>query len=194
MLCVSSDDRSDNRRPPAELPATWTGRLLLGAVAVVGTVAYAMSFRTFPTEALPTGNNPAGAWLAPAGAAVGIAAGLSWLFFGAVLLGITGGRPSVLAWADACLRTMAAGIGVLVAAASFNVCVAALWPLPEGFVLCVNLVLLVNANALMGAVFYRQARRLGLGPVAAVTAWMAALNGAFALLLMSLYRTGAFQS
>ena len=183
------DVTSNNRRPLPVLPAAWPARLLLAAVAVVGTVAYAMSFRTLPGG---PATDSAGPWLAPAGAAVGVAAGVSWVFFGAVLLTLTGGKPSPMAWADACLCTMAAGIGVLVVAAAFNVCVAAPWPLPAGLVLGVNLVLLVNANALMGAVFYRQARRLGLGPVASVTAWMAALNGAFVLLLTGLYRTGAF--
>ena len=191
MLCVSSD----NRRPPAETAATWPARLLLAAVAVAGTVAYALSFRTLPDGA-GAGAEPhfAGAWLAPAGAAVGVAAGLSWLFFGAVLLALTGGKPSPLAWADACLRTMAAGIAVLVVASAFNLCAAAAWPLPHGLVVGTNLVLLVNANVLMGVTFFRQARRLGLGPGATVTAWVAALNGAFALLLMALYGSGAFDS
>jgi hypothetical protein len=181
------------------LPGAWPQRLLLGVVAVAGTVAYSASFRTVPT----TGAR----WLAPAGLAVGAAAGVSWLAFGAVLLLLTGGRPSVLKWADACLRTMAAGIAVLTFGTAFNLGVAPLWQAsaghasagapsgpPLGLLLGVHLVLLANGNVVMGVAFFREARRLGLGPAAAVAAWACVLNGVFALILMSLYRTGAFES
>jgi hypothetical protein len=110
-----------------------------------------------------------------------------------VLLLVTGGRPSPLKWADACLRTMAAGIAVLSVGTVFNLGVAPLWRPPTGLLLGVHLVLLVNGNVVMGVAFYREARRLGLGPAAAVTAWTCALNGAFALILMSLYMNGAFE-
>jgi hypothetical protein len=58
--------------------------LLLAAFAV----AYSASSRTVPAADA--------AWLAPAGTAVGVAAGVSWLAFGAALLLLTGGRPSPL--------------------------------------------------------------------------------------------------
>ena len=95
----------------------WVGRVLLGVLAVAGTIAYALSFRTVPTAA---------AWLPPAGAAVGAAAGVSWLAFGAVLMLFTRGRPAPLEWADACLRTMAAGIAVLTVGTAFNLGVSPL--------------------------------------------------------------------
>jgi hypothetical protein len=180
MMWRGSDNAARRCRPSA-----WPVRVLLGVVAVAGTVAYAASFRTVSTEA--------GAWLAPAGAAVGAAAGVSWLAFGAVLLLVTHGRPSPLKWADACLRTMAAGIAVLTFGTAFNLGVAPTWRPPVGLLSGVHLVLLANANAVMGVAFFREARRLGLGPAAAVTAWACALNGVFALILMSLYRTGAFE-
>src|SRR6186713_1166612 len=88
---------------PLRLASAWPQRLLLSVVAVAGTVAYSASFRTVPTA---PGDAASAAWLAPAGAAVGAAAGVSWLAFGATLLLITGGRPSPMKWADACLRTM----------------------------------------------------------------------------------------
>src|SRR3954469_14938657 len=152
---------------PLRLPGAWPQRLLLGVVAVAGTVAYSASFRTVPTADA--------AWLAPAGAAVGAAAGVSWLAFGAVLLLLTGGRPSVLKWADACLRTMAAGIAVLTFGTAFNLGVAPLWHAsvgappgpPLGLLLGVHLVLLANGNVVMGVAFFREARRLGLGTAAA---------------------------
>ncbi len=181
---------------PLRLASAWPQRLLLGVVAVAGTVAYSASFRTVPTA---PGDAASAAWLAPAGAAVGAAAGVSWLAFGATLLLITGGRPSPLKWADACLRTMAAGIVVLTFGTAFNLGVAPLlWHgrqgLPLGLLLGVHLVLLANGNAVMGVAFFREARRLGLGPAAAVAAWACGLNGVFALILMFLYRTGAFES
>lgn len=180
---------------PLRLASAWPQRLLLGVVAVAGTVAYSASFRTVPTV---PGDAASAAWLAPAGAAVGAAAGASWLAFGATLLLITGGRPSPLKWADACLRTMAAGIAVLTFGTAFNLGVAPLlWHgphgLPLGLLLGVHLVLLGNGNAVMGVAFFREARRLGLGPAAAVAAWACGLNGVFALILMFLYRTGAFE-
>jgi hypothetical protein len=167
------------------LPGAWPQRLLLAAFAVAGTVAYSASFRTVPT--------PGAAWLAPAGAAVGAAAGVSWLAFGAALLLLTGGRPSPLKWADACLRTMAAGIAVLTFGTALNLGVAPLWRPPVGLLLGVQLVLLGGGDVLMGVAFCRETRRLGLGPAAAVAAWVCVLNGVFALILMSLFRTGAFE-
>jgi len=184
---------------PLRLTSAWPQRLLLGVVAVAGTVAYSASFRTVPTDPGDAASAAAAsaAWLAPAGAAVGAAAGVSWLAFGATLLLITGGRPSPLKWADACLRTMAAGIAVLTFGTAFNLGVAPLWHgpqgLPLGLLLGVHLVLLANGNAVMGVAFFREARRLGLGPAAAVAAWACGLNGVFALILMFLYRTGAFE-
>jgi hypothetical protein len=160
----------------------WVGRVLLGVLAVAGTIAYALSFRTVPTAA---------AWLPPAGAAVGAAAGVSWLAFGAVLMLFTRGRPAPLEWADACLRTMAAGIAVLTVGTAFNLGVSPLRGIPLGLLLGVHAALLVIGNVVMGVMFSREARRLGLGPAVAIAAWTCALDGVFALILMALYRTGA---
>lgn len=165
-------------------PERWFTRLGLAAVAFAGTAFYAGSFQFLGgRESLGT-----------AGVAIGIAAGVSWLIFGALLLLLTAGRPSALDWADACLRTMAAGIVVLVLAALFNGGVALSNTRPPAALLAaIHLVLLLIGNLLMCGVFYRNARRLGLSPRKAIAAWMLGLNGAFMLILLSLYRSGAMQ-
>jgi hypothetical protein len=88
---------------------------------------------------------------------------------------------------------MAAGIAVLTFGTAFNLGVAPLWHPPLGLLLGVHLVLLANGNVVRGVAFFREARRLGLGPAAAAAAWVCVLNGVFAVILMSLYRTGAFE-
>lgn len=151
----------------SERPAalSWGARLALGAVAVAGSAAYAASF----------------AWAPQAGEAVrlarpiAIAAGLSWPAFGAALLLATRRRPSVLAWADACLVTMAPGIGVLLLSALLNL-------LHRGTTPAHGLVLLLS-NAAMAGVFVSRARRLGMRAPLAVALWVGVLDGAFLLLL-----------
>lgn len=174
---------SDNRRPPAAAdPFEWPARLLLALVALGGTLAYAASFR-----ALPRADGLAGV-----AAGVGLAAGVSWPAFGAVLLLVTGARPSPLHWADACLRTMCAGVVILALAAALNLNARLVSP---GFdarpaLAAAHGVLLLLGNALMLATFVAEARRLGLGAGAAVTLWVLALDGTFLTTLLFLYRIG----
>jgi hypothetical protein len=160
-----------------ETTLTTAGRLALGAVAVGGTIAYAWSF-TRVASAGP---------LLPLATAVGIAAGVSWLVFGAVLLIVTGARPSIAGWVDACLHTMAVGMAVLSAATLANVA----WPaLPLAWLLAVHGCALLASNIVMAARFVARARALGLPPVAAVTFWMVGLNATFAAILFALGRVG----
>lgn len=106
---------------------------------------------------------------------VAVAAGVSWPVFGAVLLLLSRARPSVLAWADACLRTMAPGILVLAAAALLGRAGIG------GRALV--LVTVAVSNLTMLAVFLPQARRLGLAPAKAAAAWLLVLDGFFALVV-----------
>lgn len=112
--------------------------------------------------------------------------------FGGVLLLATGARPSALGWADACLRTMAAGVVVLAAAAAINVDVRLLGGGTDvrRWLPALHLGFLVTGNAVMCGVFVGEARRLGLGKPAAVCLWMLALNGTFTAILLFLYRNG----
>ena len=176
---------SDNQTTPAE-PSDWPTRVLLTVIALGGTLAYAASFRALPAGGVFPDH------LAHAGACVGIAAGLSWPVFGGVLLLVTGARPSALDWADACLRTMAAGVVVLAVAAAINVDVRLL-DTPAAvtrWLPALHLAFLVAGNAVMCGVFAAEARRLGLSGVAAFGLWMLALNGTFVAILLVLYRNG----
>ena len=176
-----------HKTAPPELASfrtlAWRRRLLLAAVAVSGTAAYSASFRT-----LPPAREMA---LSAAADAVGAAAAVSWLVFGCLLL-IAHQRPAPLAWADACLRAMAAGVAVLACGAALNVCAAPraragliLLPVAHGLVLAA-------ANVVMAVVFCREARRLGVRPPAALLTWAVGLDGVFALVLLSFYRNGVF--
>ena len=173
---------SDNHGPPAADSSQWPARLLLVAVALGGTLAYAASFRALPRPSE----------LESIAACVALAAGVSWPAFGAVLLLVTGARPSALHWADACLRTMCAGVIVLALAAAFNLnarLVAggadAVAPLAA-----VHAALLLLGNGLMLWTFVGEARRLGLRPAAAATLWMLVLNGTFLTTLLFLHAIG----
>ena len=170
---------SDNRAFPRIELSDWPARFALAAVAVGGTLAYAASFRAVPGAPQ----------LAAAGAAVGLAAGLAWPLFGAALLLATGAKPSPLKWADACLRSMAAGIGVLAAAAALNFVAVALGR-PTSWLVPAHAALLAASNGVMCAVFVGRARRLGMSPAAAVTLWTVALNGSFVAILFVLYMIG----
>src|SRR5438445_13813340 len=96
-----------NANPPA--PPRLGPMLLLACCAFVTTGAYAASFYV-----------PAARRLAPAALEVSVGAACAWPVFGLVLLALTGARPSVLQWADACLRTMAVGNTVLLLGAALN--------------------------------------------------------------------------
>ena len=172
---------SDNPTRAAADVSDWPGRVLLAGIALGGTLAYAASFQALPDSAA----------LARPAAAVALAAAVSWPLFGAALLLLTRARPSPFAWADACLRTMAAGIVVLALAATINLNVPLLGATPPARWLAAgHAALLAVANALMLAAFVREARRLGLKPATAAGLWMLALNGTFCTTLLFLYRIG----
>ena len=147
---------------------TWPRRILLTAVAFGGSTLYALSFANVPERAR---------WL-PVAAAIGIAAGVSWIVFGLVLLGVTGRRPSVWHWADACLRTMAVGMTIKMTTVLANLVA----PPAAGF----HLAVLVVANLAMAAMFVAQARLLGVGLRAGLGLWFGVLNGVFVVVLASL--------
>lgn len=174
LLCCSDNS------PAVVVPSDWPRRLMLGATALGGTVAYAVSFRALPGAGRLVG----------AGAAVGLAAGLSWGTFGGALLLVTGRGASALDWADACLRTMAAGIAVLALAAALNVAcgVAGIDAGPP--IAGAHAAILLAANGVMCLTFARRAQLLGLSRGTALGLWMLVLNGTFALILMFLYGTG----
>jgi hypothetical protein len=171
---------SDNSPTPAL--SDWSMRVALGVIAVGGTLAYSASFKAVPCAD----------WMVGAGASIGLAAGVAWLFFGGMLLLVTRARPSPMQWADACLRTMAAGILALVPAAVLNVHAefGTAGADPGLWLAGAHFILLAAANAFMFAIFLREARALGLGGSTALALWMLALNGGFALMLMFLYRIG----
>jgi hypothetical protein len=179
MLLSHSDNRG---RPPSTTVSDWPARALLAAVALGGTLAYAASFRAVPR----------GGPLVEAGAAVGLAAALSWPAFGAALLLVTAARPSMLEWVDACLRTMCAGVVFLAAAAVLNLNAPLLGAGVNAFpwLAAAHVALLFGANGVMLATFVNEARRLGLAAATAITLWMLALNGSFFTTLMILYRIG----
>ena len=178
MLLSYSDNQT--RAAPVD-PAQWPERVLLALLAFAGTLAYAASFRALPrADAL---GRPA--------ACVALAAAVSWPLFGAALLLVSRARPAPLHWADACLRTMAAGVVVLALAATLNLDLPLLGAVPGvPWLAAMHLTLLAGANAVMLAVFLGEARRLGLRAVTAAALWMLVLNGTFCVTLLFLYRIG----
>ena len=175
---------SDNQ--PSRAPLTdWPVRVLLAGIAIGGTLAYAASFRALPHRE----------GMAAAGVSIGLAAAMAWPAFGAVLLLVTGARPSAIECADACLRTMAAGMAVLSVAAVLNLTARLLDSGVDALPLlaAAHVVLLACANGVMLWMFVGEARGLGLAAATAVTLWMLVLNGTFAAVLMLLYRIGVME-
>ena len=160
---------------------SWTGRLLFGTAAIAGTCIYAASFALIEE----------GAKLASVATAIGIASGISWPGFGVILLFVTRCRPRILAWADACLITMIAGIVVLMLSALLNMSAFAIKASEAaGALTMIHIAILIAADLLMALVFIYLARRLGLSRLLAATLWVVALNGIFAGLLFLLSRSG----
>lgn len=151
---------------------SWAARILFGCIAIVGTVVYATSF---------------GASLLPLARRVGIASGISWIAFGAVLLAATRCRPSILAWADACLVAQAAGISVLMMSVLVNLIARASdAPPSETAFRAIHGAIILSADVLMACLFARRARRLGMSLKAALALWTLALNGFFLLLFAAM--------
>lgn len=159
---------------PKPTTLTWPHRLVLTGAAFGGSTFYAWSFANVPQRE---------EWL-PVASAVGIAAGVSWILFGLLLLTITQRQPSVLAWADACLITMAAGMTIKMATVVANI----ISPPGASF----HLVVLLTANLTMAGVFIWRANRLAMRPWLAATLWFGALNGIFAIVMFGLHAVGWF--
>lgn len=152
----------------------WPYRLLLTGVAFAGSAIYAWSFAHVPQREQ---------WL-PVASAVGIAAGVSWVLFGLLLLTVTRARPSVWAWADACLVTMAAGMTIKMTTVAANL----ISPPGASF----HLAVLMTANLVMAGVFIWCAKRLAMRPLLAAGLWFGVLNGIFAVMMFGLRATGWF--
>lgn len=176
---MESAGTGNSARDPVSL--TWPRRLACAAYAFAATAVYAGSFFLLPEP---------GRFARPA-AAVGLAAAVSWPGFGAALLAVSRVRPSVLAWADVCLRTMIVGNTVLLLSVLANgtatwqkvdVTVGYSWELLHSGVLAA-------ANLSMAAVFARGARRLGMSVPVSLAMWFGVLGGLFALTLV-LFRNG----
>jgi hypothetical protein len=157
-------------------PLSWAARVLFGCIAIAGTAVYAASFGLFDTS-----KN-----LLPVARSVGIASGISWIAFGAVLLAATRSRPSVLAWADACLIAQAAGIGVLMTSVLINLIARASdADLAQNTFKFAHAGIILAADVLMAWLFVRRAQRLGMSLKMALALWVLALNGFFLLILLA---------
>jgi len=110
------------------------------------------------------------------GPAIAIAAGLSWIVFGAGIGAVTRFRPSVWSWADLCLRVMAIGITPLILAA------ALVWSGITETVVHVGLLLV--SNGVMLTLFARGAMVRGMPLAVALALWVLVLDGIFILLLL----------
>jgi hypothetical protein len=156
-------------------------RAALAAVAFAGSAVYALSFA-----------GAAGAQrYASHAAAVGVAAGLSWIIFGVLLIAATRGRPSVASWIDACLATMAVGIAIKMIGVVLNL----VWGWNESIapraaqLVFVHLAILACADVAMGARFCFECRARGVSLRAALALWLA-INLVFGVLLFTFSRIG----
>jgi hypothetical protein len=157
---------------------SWPARTLFGLIAFAGTAVYAASFGTFEQSER----------VLLIARSVGVSSGISWVAFGIVLLGATRCRPSVLAWADACLRAQVAGIAVLMTSVLLNLISLASgsFLLPTGGAFrTVHVGIILIADVLMATLFVRHARRLGMKPMVALVLWVFILNGFFILFLIA---------
>lgn len=168
---------------------SWLARLILAGLAIGGTWLYVSSFGL-------GGEVGGGSTIA---LNIGVAAGLSWVFFGLVLLLVVEGRPSALSWADVCLKTMAVGISLLIPAIVLNSNLdsfrrlhnAGLWlDLLRWYSPLIHLFILLAANLHMGIYFVLAGTRLFGQPRKLMSLWLLALNGMF-VLLMSLISSGS---
>lgn len=164
---------------------SWPARFLLAFISFAGTAVYAASFAL-------TGYRER---LLPMAIAVGIASGISWVAFGAVLLTVTRSQPSILAWVDTCLVTQNMGIAVLMLSAIVNLIVYLIGrtSLSDNTSTIIHTIILIAADILMAAIFVRRASRIALSRAKALLLWILALNGIFVLLLAIMWPAGANQ-
>ncbi|MBI1849728.1 MAG: hypothetical protein HYR85_05240 [Planctomycetes bacterium] len=153
-------------------------RVAFGSIAILGTAAWM------------TGVAAVTLWVQHVGAVVGwgLVAGVSWLVLGVAIVVKTGRVPSEVAWAEACLRTLAFGVAVLVAGFSTTVFVRAVVGPPSANGIALASVL--ASFAVMRRTLVAKARRLGLGSWATIGTWFVALAGtSSALVLLVRYLT-----
>lgn len=164
-------------------PLSTAKRLLFGGFAFAGTAVYAVSFSLI-RESFQ---------LLPIAAAIGIAAGVSWIGFGIILLIVTRLRPSIMDWADACLATMATGNAILFVSVAANVIIF-LFGSKEGPIagtlIPLHAAVLIAADIIMGSIFIQRSSSLGLGRFTAAALWIFGLNGLFALMFVVFKKFG----
>ena len=145
-------------------------RILWGLISILGTAFYVLSFNvihknidfTFPANK------------------IGMASAISWIIFGMVLLIVTKSIPSIKAWVDICLSTMAVGIAILMTGVIFNFIIF----LSNSLInfqtfLLIHLVILITSDLSMGKIFIKESEPLGLNPSKAILLWISCLNGIF---------------
>jgi hypothetical protein len=182
------------------LDLSWPVRILLGLAAFLLTAVYTASFLL---------DGESAAYYGRAALQVGVAAGVSWLLFGGVLLAITRLLPGCLAWADACLVTMLPGNVILLLSAALNLLLflqsrtgrTPMIALPGTDTVVsasvtlssessIHLLILLLADAVMCFTFVRQAKRLEVAWPLALFLWVVVQNGIFAVFLFAMIRTG----
>lgn len=160
-------------------PLSRSARVALCILAFAGTAVYSSSFALRPDAAK----------LVPLATGIGISAGLAWMVLGQAILALyrrghggVRGSVVVMMWFDTCLLAMGVGEVVLVGAAALNFAAWAMgntWGVP----LWGHGVMLVVADALMGAMFVGRARGFGIRGWVATALWVGVLNGSFAVFL-----------
>ncbi len=164
------DGVRDSIRVPSAVPLVPLGRwTLLALAALLGTAAYASSFRAVDAIHLR----------AFAGS-VGLSAGTAWVLFMATLAVFAPLRSGLGAWVGLSLRTMMTGIAVLGLGVALNLSPVSRSLEPRQLWLA-HLVILVVADLTMGATFILGARAGRLGAAPAFWLWGLVLNGLFAL-------------
>lgn len=148
---------------------SWQTRAILAGATLLGAVIYALLLHWRGTG-----------WIAENAASLQISAAVSWVLFGGLVLAVTRGLPSVMAWVDACLMTMVVGMGVLMVAPLGVLLVG------EAFATEAHLGVLILANLAMAGVFLARASRLKLDFLRAAGLWFGVMNGVFGLILLLL--------
>ncbi|MBI1849729.1 MAG: hypothetical protein HYR85_05245 [Planctomycetes bacterium] len=147
-------------------------RAALGAVAILGTIAWTVAI----ASVMPR-------WRTEA-AVLGVAAGIAWPVFGGVVLYVTRGRPSVVAWVDACLNTMALGIAVLLISSTFWLVFAFAGGNPMAAMMGFLPGSLLASFVVMIQFFLKQALGRGMPARTALGLWFGVLLGSFAVIVL----------
>jgi len=156
---------------------------VLVMVAMVGTVAYAMSFKVAGFDIRVQGIGCAIAW----------SAAISWVGLGCVLAAmsrpdsfILGGQIPLVNWFRICLRTMAVGMAILSCGTMLNLVMFATALASDGLVVT-HIGILIASDVVMGVFFVSRARALELPRLHAASLWIFVLNGLFACAMVLLW-------